>query len=51
LLLEHSIRGIVYGEDLSEISVQTQELLGRHPSLRTTLPSDRLNAGITLVEL
>jgi hypothetical protein len=51
LLEERSIRGAIYGEDLSEISVATQELLTRHPALRATLQEDRLNPGITLVEL
>ena len=51
LLEARAIRGIIYGEDVSEISVPVQELLARHPALRATMPSDRLNPGITLVEL
>ena len=51
LLEERSIRGIVYGEDLSEFSVAGQEFLTRHPAVRPTLRTDRLNPGITYVEL
>jgi hypothetical protein len=51
LLEQRVIRGVVYGEDLSEVDVAAQAFLTRHPALRSTLRTDRLNAGITFVEL
>jgi len=51
LLEERAIRGLVRGEDLSEISVAGQAFLARHPGVRATLRTDRLNPGITFVEL
>jgi hypothetical protein len=45
------IRGFVAGEDYSEFSHDGRPLRERHAVLRQTLASDRLNRGITLVEL
>jgi hypothetical protein len=46
-----SVRSFVAGEDYSELDEAGRGLLERHPSLRSTLGADRLNRGITIVEL
>jgi hypothetical protein len=46
-----AVRSFVAGEDYSEFTEAGRALLQRHPVLRTTLQSDRLNRGITFVEL
>jgi hypothetical protein len=45
------VRGFVNGEDYTEFDAAARELLQRHPALSATLQSDRLNRGITIVEL
>jgi hypothetical protein len=45
------IRAFVPGEDYSEFSTAGQEVFHRHPALKATFASDRLNRGITIVEL
>jgi hypothetical protein len=45
------IRGFVPGEDYSEFTAAGQHVFARHPVLKSTFPSDRLNRGITIVEL
>ncbi|MGH7501985.1 MAG: hypothetical protein ACREL7_09530 [Longimicrobiales bacterium] len=51
MLADGSIRAFHCGEDLDEFSVSSQELLTRHPGLRSTLKTDFLNKGLTFVEL
>ena len=46
-----SIRGFVPGDEYSELTVGGRNLLSAHPVLKSSLRSDRLNPGITLVEL
>ena len=45
------IRGFVPGEDYSEFNEAGRALLARYPSLKGTFRSDRVNPGITMVEL
>ena len=44
------IREFVAGEDYAETGEEGRGLLARHPDLRTSLRTDRLNPGITFVE-
>ena len=44
------IRGFVAGEDYAETREEGRGLLSRHPDLRSSLRTDRLNPGITFVE-
>jgi hypothetical protein len=46
-----SVRSFVAGEDYSELDEAGRGLLERHTALRSTLGADRLNRGITIVEL
>jgi hypothetical protein len=45
------VRSVVPGEDYSELGDAARGLLERHPALRSALGTDRLNRGITIVEL
>jgi len=45
------ISAFLPGDEYSELSDATRELLARHPGLEAGLRTDRLNPGITLVEL
>jgi hypothetical protein len=45
------VKGFVGGDDYSELSVRGRALLTAYPMLKRSLRSDRLNRGITLVEL
>jgi hypothetical protein len=45
------VRAFVPGEDYSEFSAAGQDMFHRHPALKATFPADRLNRGITIVEL
>lgn len=45
------VSAFVAGEDYSETSAAGRGMLERHAALRRSLPADRLNRGITLVEL
>jgi hypothetical protein len=45
------LRAVVPGEAWTEFDADARELLQRHPALAETLQSDRLNRGITIVEV
>ncbi|MFH1313831.1 MAG: Smr/MutS family protein [Candidatus Eisenbacteria bacterium] len=45
------IKGFHPGEDYSELSDRARDLMIAHPVLKDSLRSDRLNRGITLVDL
>jgi DNA invertase Pin-like site-specific DNA recombinase len=48
---EGLVRTIIWGEYLSKDKLETKQLLNRHPELKNDKDLDRMNEGVTIVEL